>query len=259
MKLLFKITDYIHFLLTAKNTKGFGVHSPFAYQFIINVLGNKHYFYPFTKIENIRKQELRNNETIHITDYGTGSNRESTIRNISKKSVNPAKYGQLLFRIVHYFKFNEILELGTSLGISTMYLAASSSDIQCTTIEGCPEIAGKARKNFERLKLNNIESIIGEIDTALETVLQTKNKLDFIYIDANHKKEAVLKYFEICLLKTHVDSIIIIDDIHWSADMKLAWETIKEFPQVTSTIDIYQMGIVFFNKNLNKNHYKVFY
>lgn len=229
------------------------------FQFIQNVLGERHYFYVFSEIENLRKSELKNAETIQIVDFGTGENRESTVKDILKKSVNPAKYGKLLFRIVHYFKFQDVLELGTSLGFSTSYLASSSSEIKCTTVEGSPEIASRARRNFEKRNLKNIDLVVGNIDDVLADIIDMKEKLDLIYIDANHTQEATLRYFEMCLSKIHNESVMVFDDIHWSEGMEEAWTKIAAHPAVTSTIDIFQMGIVFFNKNLIKKNYKVIY
>ncbi len=82
---------------------------------------------------------------------------------------------------------------------------------------------------------------------------------DVIFIDANHRSSAVLRYFELCLPHVHKNSIVIIDDIYWSDDMELAWQTIKNHPRATSTIDLFQMGIIFFNTDVNKMHYKMRY
>ncbi len=259
MHLYQQILKYIGHYFTARNTRGFGVHSPFMFQFIQNVLGEKHYFYAFTEIEKLRKSELQNAETVHITDFGTGKDRESTVKDILKKSVNSARCGQLLFRVIHYFKFQDVLELGTSLGFSTSYLASSSTEIKCTTIEGSPEIASRARRNFEKLNLKNIELIVGNIDDVLPDIVAEKEKLDLVYVDANHTQEATLRYFEMCLPKIHNDSVMVFDDIHWSKGMEEAWNKINAHPAVTSTVDVFRFGIVFFNKNLNKKHYKVFY
>lgn len=249
----------IYHYFTARNTNGFGVHSPFMFQFIQNVLGEKHFFYVFSSIELMRKDVLKNNEKIYITDYGTGKNRQSTVKEIAKKSAKSPRFGQLLFRIVHYFKFKNVLELGTSLGISTAYLASSSSQIKCTTIEGCPQTASQARKVFKKLNLQNIELVEGNIDVVLNQVLDKYQTLDLIYIDANHKQEAVIRYFEKCLPKIHNESIIIFDDIHWSEDMEQAWNKILGYDEISSSIDLFEMGIVFFNKDLSKKRYKVFY
>lgn len=250
---------YIWHFFTARNTKGFGVHSPFMFQFIQNVLSERHYFYVFSEIEALRRMLKKDATAISITDFGTGANRESSVAEIANKSMQSAKYGQLLFRIIRYFKAVDVLELGTSLGITTSYLATSSSNIKCASLEGCPQTAYIAEQNIKKLKITNIELTIGNIDTTLESVLSKTEKLDFVFIDANHHSEAVLRYFEMCLSKVHNDTIIIVDDIYWSEDMEKAWKTIKKHPKVTSTLDIFQMGIVFFNTHLHKKNYKLHY
>ena len=53
--------------------------------------------------------------------------------------------------------------------------------------------------------------------------------------------------------------ILIIADIHWSKEMQQAWDTIKNHYQVTLSIDIYQMGIVFFNPEIRKQDYILAY
>lgn len=250
---------FIRHFFSARNTKGFGVHSPFMFQFIQSVLSERHYFYVFSEIEALRHKLKKDKTTLSITDYGTGINRESSVAEIANKSLQSAKYGQLLFRIIRYFKAVNVLELGTSLGITTSYLASSSMSIKCVSLEGCPQIARTAEQNFKKLELKNIELIIGNIDATLQDIVSKTEKLDVIFFDANHQSEAVIRYFEMCLPKVHNDTIIIVDDIYWSKDMEKAWQAIKTHSKVTSTVDIFQMGIVFFNSHLHKKHYKLHY
>jgi len=250
---------YLCHFFTARNTGGYGVHSPFLFQFTRFVLKEKHAFYSFHSIENLRSALRKDNRIVHIADFGTGSDRTETISQIIGNAVQSPKYGQLLFRMVHYFKAQEILELGTSLGITTAYLASVSSDNVCVSLEGSPEIATVAKENLRKLKLSNVEVVVGDIDTTLLNVLNKTEKLDFVYFDANHRSEAVLSYFEQCLPKAHRETVMVFDDIYWSADMEHAWREIKKHPQVNSTIDLFQLGIVFFNDDLHKKHYKMRY
>ena len=259
MNLFRKIYKYIFHLLSARNSNGFGVHSPFIYNFTKFVLCEKCSFYIFPVIENLRSNLKKDFRVLNVKDFGTGIDRNSTISDIAKYSLKSKKQGQLLFRIAHYIKAQNVLELGTSLGVTTSYLASPSSKIKCVSLEGCPEIAQIAYQNFEKLGIKNIELIVGSIDETLETAINKFDILDLVFIDANHKSEAVLRYFELCLNKINKDSILIFDDIYWSSDMEMAWQIIKNHSLVTSTIDIFEMGIVFFNSNLNKTHYKMRY
>ena len=253
------IIKYFFHFVTARNTGGFGVHSPFLFQFTRFVLFEKHTFYNFKSIESLRKLLKNDKRIINITDFGTRNNRSVTVASVASTSLKSAKYGQLLFRIAHYFKTINILELGTSLGITTAYLASPSATIKCVSIEGCPQIAAIAIENFKKLAIENVEIVIGNIDEKLPDALAEFESLDLIFIDANHQYDAVLNYFEMCLPKITNDSIVLIDDIYWSKDMEKAWDMIRSNPCVTSTIDLFQLGIVFFNADLHKKHYKMRY
>jgi len=259
MKKLWRIYRYLLHCLTARNTHGFGVHSPFLFHFISFVVEEKNPYYIFSSIEKLRNNLIHDKTKIQIEDFGTGKNRTSTIETVVKKSVKPKKYGQLFFRIALHTKAQSILELGTSLGITTAYLAAASSQIRCTSMEGSKTLANLAKKIFQQLGLKNISLIEGNIDENLERVLENTPTFDLIYIDANHTSQAVTKYFEMCLEKVHAHSVILIDDIYWSPDMLKAWKFIKQHPKVTATIDLFETGIVFFDPNLYKKHYKVRY
>jgi predicted O-methyltransferase YrrM len=241
----------------SKQTRGFGVHSPFVFKFVNYVLKEKIPFYNFESIEILRTSLLRDKRNVDIVDFGTGNDRTEVVSAIARKSLKSAKYGQLMFRMICYFKAKNVLELGTSLGITTAYLAASGADIKCVSLEGCPNLAKIAQENFRKLGLQNIEVIKGDINQTLTTALNGFEKLDFVFFDANHQSNAVLRYFDLCLSKVHNDTVLIVDDIKWSKDMEWAWEVIKDNPHVTATIDLYQLGIVFFNADLNKRHYKM--
>jgi len=253
------VLKYIIHFFTARNTGGFSVHSPFVFQFTRFVLCEKNSFYVFQQIEDIRFKLKADKRVLNIEDFGTGFDRIDTVSNITKRSLKSAKYGQLLFRIANYFKVRNVLELGTSLGVTTAYLATSSTEIRCVSLEGCPQIAAVAKENLQKFGLENVEIIVGNIDITLDKVLAQLDKLDLIFLDANHKYDSVLSYFNLCLSRIHNDSIMIVDDIYWSKDMENAWTVIKNHPQVMSTIDLFELGVVFFNADLYKNHYKMRY
>lgn len=249
---------FIHFF-TARHTNGFGVHSPFVYQFVTSLLSEKHYFYKFSEIEAVRESLKVDKRQIDITDFGTGNDRVESVQSVLKKVVKNKKQGQLLYRIINYFKLRNVLELGTSLGVTTAYLASSTKDVKCVTLEGCPQIAQIATENFQKLGLSNIELVVGNIDSTLEVVLESIQSLDFVFIDANHRSEALLRYFDQCVPKMHKNSILVLDDIYLTEDMENAWKIIKANQNVIATIDLFHLGVVFFNTDLHKKHYKVRY
>ncbi len=256
LKFIFR---YLCHLFTARNSGGHGIHSPFIYDFVQNVIYEKHPYYIYNKIEQQREKLLNNQSKISVTDFGAGKSINRKISDIALKSLKRRKYAQLLFRIVHNFKAENIIELGTSFGISTSYLASASERANIITFEGCPEIAKVAQNNFNEIGIENIKIIIGNIDNTLASTLSDFDNIDIFFIDANHRAEPLLRYFELCLSKAHDNSVFIIDDIYWSGDMMNAWKQIKGYEKVTATIDTFEMGIVFLNPDLNKKHYKILF
>jgi predicted O-methyltransferase YrrM len=137
------------------------------------------------------------------------------------------------------------LELGTSLGISTSFLASAYSKSNVVTIEGCPQTAKVAQQTFDDLKLRNIELIVGQFDEKLDSALTENEPFDLIYIDGNHREEATIRYFEQIEKHAAKEAVFILDDIYWSAGMTRAWEKIKGHKNVSVTLDLFRMGIVF--------------
>lgn len=254
MKQLSFLIKYLKYWFLAKNAHG--IHSPFVYSLYNDVIINKGSYYSFDKIEQLRKKLLTTSIEIDVTDLGAGRSGKRTISEIAQRSAKNYKYCQLLFRLVYHFKPETILELGTSLGISTAYLASANPIAKVITIEGCPNTADEAKRNFEMLGLKNIESLVGNFDTLLHAVLCRLPAAGcrLVFIDGNHRKEPTLRYFHALLEKATNDSIFIFDDIHWSDEMEKAWEEIKKHPQVTLTIDLFFLGLVFIrNEQVKEN------
>lgn len=251
------IKEYIKFKFTAKHHKGHGVHSPFVFSLIEDVLNEKHPFYAFKSIESARTNLLSDHSVIYVNDHGTGSSRDRKISEIARQCLKSKREVQMLFRLACQMQPNNILELGTSLGITTLYLSSARPSANIYTIEGCPNIANIANQVFRNEKANNITSIVGNIDTELPKVLSKIERLDMVFFDANHTKEATLNYFYKCLEKANDNTIFIFDDIYWSEGMTEAWKEIYENPAVTYSIDLFHLGIIFFKKEWKKSHFKI--
>ncbi|PWJ56782.1 putative O-methyltransferase YrrM [Dyadobacter jejuensis] len=236
------------------------IHSPFLFELytrVIAVKGDEHPDYDL--IKTFRKAMLKDEETIEILDLGAGSrvdkSNKRSIKSIAKNAEKPEKFGKLFYRLIQYFQPTRVLELGTSLGITTLYLAKSTPQGQVMTFEGCPATAAIAKRNFENAQIQNIEIVLGNIDLTLPERLKTVDRIDFGYFDANHRYEPTIRYFKACLPYIHNDSVFIMDDIYWSEEMKKAWEEIKQHPQVTLTVDLFWIGLVFFRKEQPKENF----
>lgn len=246
------VLSFIKYYLTASNGRGHGIHSPFVFDFVTKVMNDRRQFYAYDSIEQIRKNLLADNKVLTIEDHGAGStvtkSDERKVCDIARSALKPKKYGQLMFRMINYFGSNTILELGTSLGITTLYLASANTKASVFTFEGARQAAAIAKQNFTALSLNNITVIEGNFDDTLQQQLNKLPSADFAFVDGNHRKEPTIRYFEQLLEKATESSVLIFDDIHWSKEMEEAWKYIKQHSSVTLTIDLFFIGIVFFRK-----------
>ena len=253
---------YLSYYRNASNGKGHGIHSPFVFDFIINVLNDRKKYDEYKKAESLRSQLLRDSRMFLVEDFGAGSaflkEKEVSIRSIARHAAKSKKYGQLLFRIIKHYQPGHILELGTSLGITTSYLSLAKPDSSIITVEGSGEIAEIARMNFKKLSLSNMELVEGNFDDVLPGVLERMDRIDLAFIDGNHRKEPTVRYFEQMLPKTINETILIFDDIHWSKDMEEAWKLIREHPATRCTIDLFFIGIVLFRREFyEKQHFTI--
>lgn len=247
---------YLQYYFNASNGKGHGVHSPFVFGFITKVLNDRKEYPCYKTIETLRNNLLKDETVLEIEDFGAGSRVNATnqrkVSAVAKSALKPKKFGRLLFRMVQYYRPENILELGTCFGITTSYLSAGNAAAQVFTMEGATQIAGVARKDFSTLSLKNIKLVEGDFDKTLPLLIrQLKEKgqtLDFIFIDGNHRYEPTVRYFHELLSVVNDNSVLVFDDIHWSEEMEQAWHEIIAHESITLSIDLFFIGIVFFRK-----------
>lgn len=265
--MLYRVFAYLRHLFSAWNTRGEGIHSPYLFRIANDLMRDANRYYVWRDIEARREAMLHSPKPLHITDYGTGGCSTLLVSQVARHHLESAATGQLLFRLVIFLQHSlerplNILELGTSLGITTAYLAAADSHNRVVTMEGSEETLSVARLNWEKLHLNNIQPVLGNIDDTLyniRTHAHAFDSLDLIFMDANHTCEATIRYFEQILTLCHEQSIFVIDDIHHSPEMEQAWRSICQHERVSTTMDCFHFGLVFLDGHFIHRHYKIYY
>ncbi len=252
------ILKYINHRLTSYTEHD--LHSPFLYNFYMELIKNELPFGDFEEMNQVRKELLKDTTVIEYTDLGAGSKRLKShtriVKQIARHGIAQKKQAEFLYRLINKFNPQTIVELGTSIGLSTLYLSKAAPRSDIYTIEGCPDLVEFSNKLFHKQKAHNIQTIIGNFDTAFPKLLKSINSLDLLYIDGNHAYEPTMRYFKMALEKKNANSIFVFDDIYWSDGMKQAWKEICAHPEVTLSLDLFYFGIVFFRtEQKNKEHF----
>jgi predicted O-methyltransferase YrrM len=259
----YRSIEFLKYALLSRHRLGYGIHSPFVFDLVSRVFRNKIDPDIVLNIENIRKQLLSDKRSIYIHDLGSGSgDRNTNLRKVSyiaRNSAVPRKYGILLSRMAKEFGKPTIVEFGTSLGISTMYMAASCPEAIVYTIEGCRATSEIANENFRLAGIGNVRVFNGSFDEVLPLIKSTISEPGLVFIDGNHKKGPLIRY---CMQMAEIScnsTVVIVDDIYSSFEMAEAWKELKQLKKVTLTLDIFRMGFLFFREGLNNVDYIIRY
>lgn len=238
-----------------------GVHSPFVYNLVDQVIYDYSVKGYEEEIENQRAILKKDNRLIQLNDVGVGSlvkcEKQKAVKELASHALKPARVAKLIARLAANTSAATIIELGTCLGITTAYLAKASPLSKLISVEGCPGTSAIARETLDKLNLQSVNLRIGNFDNILPQIIEQEERIDFLLINGNRKKEAALNYFHICLPKVHKKSVLIFDDIYWSEEMKEAWQEIKAHPRVNITIDLFYIGLVFFKTDQEKEDFKI--
>ncbi len=239
----------------------YSLHSPFIYRFWAGILKDKTKYPAYTRAEGFRKALLNDKNTINRVDFGAGSNEPGPgagaikVRDLARHSLISAAEGRFLYKLVKELKPSSILEFGTSLGLSALYMAEAAPDAQIITMEGCPETAALARQAFKKAGIKNVTVITGTFDEKLGEALGLMPKPGLVFFDGNHRSEPTLKYLEQCKPYLSAASVAVFDDIHWSGEMEEAWKFIIAQPFVKVSIDLFHLGVIYFREELSKEDF----
>lgn len=206
------------------NRCGYGVHSPFAFNLITWVIYEKSPFYAYKELNEIRKRISK-----------------------SKVRLNPARVDKLLFRLVNEVHPRNILEIGMGPGLSTAYMAKARRDASVITFDS--EVLKSAEQLFADY---NIEYCAGDINCQVAKYLNTLRSVDFVHFN---EQKPLSEIYERLQSKVHCNSLFVVEGIHASKDMRNWWNEIVADERTGITFDLYDVGLVFYDKTKIKQHY----
>lgn len=184
---------------------GYGVHSPFAFSLITDVIYEKMPYYAYASLEKEQKRLVRER----------GYSRDSQ------------KVNRFLFRLVNKVQPATIVEVGRP-SVASLYLQS-------------------AKPSAEYLFASDLS----------ELFLDTDVPVDFLYLNDYRNPELLEKVFDICVRRTTLKSVFVVHGICYSKEMKALWKRLQEDERVGITFDLYDFGLLFFDKTKIKQHYIV--
>ncbi|MFM9008066.1 MAG: O-methyltransferase [Bacteroidota bacterium] len=238
-----------------------GIQAPFLYLLNDSVWRSDPVEPCHKPIEAYRKEMLRSTASIQIRDFGAGFSGirhiERTVSFIARNSSKPPRYARMLYRLVKALPAPSVLELGTSIGISSLYMAVAGARV--ITVEGCPQTSALAQSGFSRFPELNIVPINAEFDQAIGALLKKPEQFDLLFVDGHHQLEPTLNYINRCLPMLSDRAVVVVDDINWSDEMREAWSFLCKDPRFTLTVDVFMLGILFRDADLSKENIEIRY
>jgi predicted O-methyltransferase YrrM len=255
--LLYYTWQWLAFYCRAKTV--YNLQSPFLTELAQAVVEDQRRFYAFELLKGLRQIFAKDSTPIAIQDIGASSKvwagSPRPINAIAKYNAISPSAGEMLFRLVNWLKPATMLELGTSLGLSAVYQSAAAPRARFITVEGQAELAAIARRTLSMAHLPQVEVLHAPFSQALATCLPSLQRLDYLFIDGDHRYEPTIEYVWHCLPYAHENSVFVIADIHWSAEMNRAWRHLQALPEVSHSVDLFGIGLLFFRKgHAEKTH-----
>jgi predicted O-methyltransferase YrrM len=227
------------------------LHSPFVFE-----LFNKVIKAATTELSprsrELRRQLLRNDQSIDVTDFKTKKSRRATIASIAKSSLSSPKFMNMLRRLTDHIHASVVLETGTSLGLSVLHLAESTSADKIVSIEGSEILYRIAQRNCAVDP--KVEIIHGDLYDQLGPSL-IRYQPDIVFLDADHRSTAIQFCLDQIMMHCPAVKCIVIHDIYWSIDMATGWKNVIENGHYPLTIDLFEAGLIFPNHPIVKQHF----
>jgi predicted O-methyltransferase YrrM len=258
-KFLTRIQLFIQYLI--KGRSKYYIHSPFVYDFCRFVLSRKPLQKDSDTINSIIKYYQSKKDILNLQEFGAARKRDYAIKigDYLNRTAITNKYGRLLHNLVAYYQVEHVIETGTALGISTSWMALSNPNCKISSIEGNKKLCDVSNEMFIRFSITNTQVYCGLVEDVLPELAKNMKCKTLLFIDAHHTGAATMRYF--AMIKSYVkdDTIVVFDDINYSAEMNDAWKNIICDERVTLSLNLYRIGVIFFNPSLSKQAFSLYY
>ncbi len=250
-QIIFRIRVFgIHLM---RSVSRYRIHSPFVYRVVIYGLRARLGRWERVCLRQLRK-DIRRSSTFSSVDAGTGVSRNLSGSQLVHMGIS-GRYGRMLYGISKHLRPDHILEIGTSAGLSAAYMSLGHPGATVTTIEACGEKARLARELLDKNGFSRVSVVHGYGKEVLDRLIEERYRAQMVFVDADHSLEGTLDFFHRLISLTGPGSVIVFDDIYWSAGMHRAWREIIRRRQVTLSLATFRLGLVFFHPRPEKQNF----
>lgn len=230
------------------------IHSPFVFGLSNKIKDSIHHKESELIIEF--RQFLASNTSIILLQDKNGSIFSTSVaKRYNKTSISPI-YGKMLRALQEFLKSKHILELGTSLGVSTLYFDANLSKIDTIDINEIGKNIISEYSAANHFNLSNLSFHIGDFASKIPEYLEANKTVDLVFIDGDHTYESTIKNTETLIPYLSENSCIVLDDIRWNHEMYKAWKKLITNFNFNYTIDFGRIGILMkINNHAPKQHF----
>lgn len=200
---------------------GYGVHSPSDFFFITFIIYEKLPFYSYSFLHHIRRL------VAHLPGH-----RE--------------KVDKLFFRLVNYLRPKTVFEFGTGSGMTTRYMSEANLEMSIYTFTD--EINPQVERIF------SVKKNIKYLDKPEDVFARFKEDIKTpVLFHIAHTQDYINVYEEVIKNVSSVDCLVI-SHPYKDKKKKMWWKGVMEDERTGVTFDLYDVGIVFFDKKRVKEH-----
>ncbi len=261
MNQLVFISKYLKYKFFARHRYAHGIHSPFLFNFINNVLLNTVESDDLIKLNETGRITANNPGFRYIDSCSISGNFSATQKN-SQKDIRivwtvRGKFSNFLLNLYAFVNPELIIEIGNCRGISAFSLSLPLDEKAKYIIEENKLIQKSAEDFSKKMTLPGFYYLEGNQADRIE-ILDSKlngNIMAIYHLDPENA--ALPEYFYSLVNKCSAHSVIVCSGIHHSGLSEKQWKIIQQIDNVRLTIDLFYLGIVFFKEELQKENYVI--
>lgn len=216
----------IKYLLTLPNRlrhrRGFGVQSPWAYEFVRDVVEEKSLYYAFDDMADL-----------------------TASLGLDVKPSLKCHY-ELLFRIVNSLKPSYVLQAGIGDALNACYMSLPDKETSCYAVShSFSEMSKRLLEDF------SVKCMEGDVVELCRQIIESQGKIGILDFPLTEKYETLYEY---AVGNVNSDSLFILEEID-SEEGRLIWNKILDDERTAVTFDLGSAGLAFFDKRRCKQNF----